>query len=252
MCFFLWGSVVLTAAARGCGSKKNKKKHIYIYTLAYIYIHTSLLYVYLWYIHIIWHVLLGYPSAYPGCNGGSKIVTAQDIPNILGFVILKAWMPPNPKTSHEMSASKWPKKVRKKNILDGTGLWYRNIKSVMTYNYWVAVSNIFYFHPYLGKWSNLTSRFFNRVETTNEYTTHRQYMGYFFFDSHMVWLMCFLQGISVSKWTVEEVEELERGGSLAWREMIFGHGHSDPLRLVVTSEMKTKPEVLEFFCCWKY
>ncbi len=165
MCFFLWGSVVLTAAARGCGSNI----YIYIYTHTGLYIHTSL-YVYLWYIHIIWHVLLGYPSAYPGCNGGSKIVTAQDIPNILSFVILKAWM----------SASKWPKKVRKKNILDGTGLWYRNIKSVMTYNYWVAVSNIFYFHPYLGKWSNLTSIFFNRIETTNEYTTHRQYMGYIF------------------------------------------------------------------------
>ena len=28
-------------------------------------------------------------------------------------------------------------------------------------------SNIFYFHPYLGKWSNLTSIFFKWVETTN-------------------------------------------------------------------------------------
>ena len=28
-------------------------------------------------------------------------------------------------------------------------------------------SNVFYFHPYLGKWSNLTSIFFKRVETTN-------------------------------------------------------------------------------------
>ena len=32
---------------------------------------------------------------------------------------------------------------------------------------WVVVSNIFYFHPYLGKWSNLTSIFFKWVETTN-------------------------------------------------------------------------------------
>ncbi len=33
--------------------------------------------------------------------------------------------------------------------------------------YWVVVSNIFYFHPYLGRWSNLTSIFFRWVETTN-------------------------------------------------------------------------------------
>ena len=26
-------------------------------------------------------------------------------------------------------------------------------------HYWVVVSNIFYFHPYLGKWSNLTNIF---------------------------------------------------------------------------------------------
>ena len=32
---------------------------------------------------------------------------------------------------------------------------------------WVVVSNIVYFHSYLGKWSNLTSIFFNWVETTN-------------------------------------------------------------------------------------
>ena len=31
---------------------------------------------------------------------------------------------------------------------------------------WVVVSNIVYFHPYLGKWSNLI-KFFKRVETTN-------------------------------------------------------------------------------------
>ena len=32
----------------------------------------------------------------------------------------------------------------------------------------VVVSNIFYVHPYLGKWSNLTSIFFRWVETTNQ------------------------------------------------------------------------------------
>ena len=38
---------------------------------------------------------------------------------------------------------------------------------------WVVVSNIFYVHPYLGKWSNLTSIFFRWVETTNQlYITH--------------------------------------------------------------------------------
>ena len=32
----------------------------------------------------------------------------------------------------------------------------------------MVVSNIFYFQPYLGKWSNLTSIFFKWVETTNQ------------------------------------------------------------------------------------
>ena len=32
----------------------------------------------------------------------------------------------------------------------------------------VVVSNIFLFHPYLGRWSNLTSIFFRWVETTNQ------------------------------------------------------------------------------------
>ena len=32
----------------------------------------------------------------------------------------------------------------------------------------MVVSNIFNFHPYLGKWSNLTSIFFRWVETTNQ------------------------------------------------------------------------------------
>ena len=31
---------------------------------------------------------------------------------------------------------------------------------------WVVLSNVLYFHPYLGKWSNLTSIFFKWVETT--------------------------------------------------------------------------------------
>jgi len=33
--------------------------------------------------------------------------------------------------------------------------------------FWVVVSNIFYFHPYLGKISILTNIFSNGVETTN-------------------------------------------------------------------------------------
>ena len=32
--------------------------------------------------------------------------------------------------------------------------------------YWLVVSNTFYFHPYLGKISNLTSLFFNWVGST--------------------------------------------------------------------------------------
>ena len=32
-------------------------------------------------------------------------------------------------------------------------------KGVFTKENWVVVSNIFYFHPYLGKWSNLTNIF---------------------------------------------------------------------------------------------
>ena len=38
-----------------------------------------------------------------------------------------------------------------------------------TMKYWVVVSNIFYFHPYLGEWSNLLI-FFKWVETTNQNT----------------------------------------------------------------------------------
>ena len=34
---------------------------------------------------------------------------------------------------------------------------------------WVVVANIFYFHPYLGKWSNLTSIFFRWVGSTTNY-----------------------------------------------------------------------------------
>ena len=37
-----------------------------------------------------------------------------------------------------------------------------------TFIRWV-VSNIFYFHPYLGKISNLTSIFSRWVETTNQF-----------------------------------------------------------------------------------
>ena len=37
--------------------------------------------------------------------------------------------------------------------------------------YWLVVSNIFYFHPYLGTWSNLTSIFFKWVgSTTKQFT----------------------------------------------------------------------------------
>ena len=37
-----------------------------------------------------------------------------------------------------------------------------------TFLFWVVVSNIFNFHPYLGKWSNLTN-IFRWVETTNQF-----------------------------------------------------------------------------------
>ena len=43
---------------------------------------------------------------------------------------------------------------------------WKNIISFQTW-IWLVVSNICYFHPYLEKWSNLTSIFFKRVETTN-------------------------------------------------------------------------------------
>ena len=46
---------------------------------------------------------------------------------------------------------------------------------------WVVVSNIFYFHPYLGKIPILTSIFFRWVETTNQLTlicnSHRFLFG---------------------------------------------------------------------------
>ena len=35
----------------------------------------------------------------------------------------------------------------------------RNAVFAGKYTIWVVVSNIFYFHPYLGKWSNLTNMF---------------------------------------------------------------------------------------------
>ena len=36
---------------------------------------------------------------------------------------------------------------------------------------WVVVSNILYFHPYLGKWSNMTSIFFRWVGSTTSQET---------------------------------------------------------------------------------
>ena len=33
------------------------------------------------------------------------------------------------------------------------------MKTTLDQQYWVVVSNIFYFHPYLGRWSNLTNIF---------------------------------------------------------------------------------------------
>ena len=39
--------------------------------------------------------------------------------------------------------------------------------NVISIHHCVVVSNIFYFHPYMGKWSNLTSIFFKWVQTTN-------------------------------------------------------------------------------------
>ena len=39
-------------------------------------------------------------------------------------------------------------------------MWSEEISwNNMNFHYWVVVSNIFYFHPYLGKWSNLTNIF---------------------------------------------------------------------------------------------
>ena len=46
--------------------------------------------------------------------------------------------------------------------LECLGAWSQSIQG-----YLVGGFNFFYFHPYLGKWSNLTSIFFRWVETTN-------------------------------------------------------------------------------------
>ncbi len=48
--------------------------------------------------------------------------------------------------------------------------WFRGYKmgrALVLICDWVMVSNIFYFHPYLGRIPILTSIFFNWVETTN-------------------------------------------------------------------------------------
>ena len=34
---------------------------------------------------------------------------------------------------------------------------------------WLVVSNIFYFHPYLGEWSNLMAIFFNGLKPPTSY-----------------------------------------------------------------------------------
>ncbi len=39
----------------------------------------------------------------------------------------------------------------------GCGGWWDHHR--LEFDNWVVVSNIFYFHPYLGKWSNLTNNF---------------------------------------------------------------------------------------------
>ena len=51
----------------------------------------------------------------------------------------------------------------------------------------MVVSNIFYFHPYLGKWSNLTSIFFKRVgSTTNKYIISTSISTTTKFFKHMI------------------------------------------------------------------
>ena len=49
----------------------------------------------------------------------------------------------------------------------GSQKWVPPIGSLPFKYSWLVVSNIFYFHPYWGNWSNLTSIFFKWVETTN-------------------------------------------------------------------------------------
>ena len=57
------------------------------------------------------------------------------------------------------------------------------------------VSNIFYFHPYLGKWSNLT----NRVETTNQKLPGVPHVFFFFVCSSV----CFFAPKMASIWAID-------------------------------------------------
>ena len=71
----------------------------------------------------------------------------------------------NPSTGYPGRASQLSKNW-------GANLWTKGAIVVDTIlvtktRWWFQVSNIFYFHPYLGRWSNLTSIFFKWVETTN-------------------------------------------------------------------------------------
>ena len=58
---------------------------------------------------------------------------------------------------------------------------------------WVVVSNIFYFHLYLGKWSNLTSIFFKGVGWK---TTKQQLMDFPFVD----WMFVEKHGVKPTAW----------------------------------------------------
>ena len=75
-----------------------------------------------------------------------------------GRISPRSWPYPHQNYHHQKLRLQWPALLRDKQVAT-------NPHVVFIQNY-VVVSNIFYFHPYLGRWSNLTSIFFKWVGST--------------------------------------------------------------------------------------
>ncbi len=89
----------------------------------------------------------------------------------------------------------------------GDGIFPKQvISSVAHVFYEVVFSNIFYFHPYLGKWSNLTNIFF--FQTTNYwwYLTRKMVIVHpaMFFESHWSFFLWRIPGFQHGEilWTM--------------------------------------------------